>query len=133
MDRFVPFTPPQGDELQLEFTMLSPYFRINLRVLSETANSTVFGTSFTLPDQYGIFAFNVNYKRPLLSNVEEKRQVTVRHTAHDEWPRSFDISGALVWIAGLWVTVAGWLAFVLVWMYSKPTDRTAALMGKKDL
>lgn len=96
---------------------------MNLTPTSYTANSTIFSTSFTLPDQHGIFNFRVNYKRPFLTSVDEKMQVTVRHFAHDEWPRSWRISGAWVWIAGIWVTVAGWVAFVAVWLWSEPVER----------
>lgn len=117
-----PFNPPKADALQLEVTMLSPYHRLPLHVTSRTANSTVFSTKLRLPDQHGIFAFKVNYKRPFLTNIEEKHHVTVRHFAHDEWPRSWEISGAWVWIVGVWGTVLGWLAFVGVWLYSEPTD-----------
>ena len=117
---YVPYTVPANDELQLEFTMLSPFHRLNLKPVSQTQNSTIFSTSFTTPDQHGIFNFRVNYKRPFLNNIDEKHQVTVRHFAHDEWPRSWQISGAWPWIAGIWVTIAGWLAFVLVWLYSEP-------------
>ena len=100
--------------------MLSPFHRLTLQPESQTANSTIFSTNFKLPDQHGIFNFLVNYKRPFLTNVHEKRSVTVRHFAHDEWPRSFVISGAYPWIAGIGVTVAGWLVFVAVWLYSSP-------------
>ncbi|OCK79958.1 Dolichyl-diphosphooligosaccharide-protein glycosyltransferase 48kDa subunit [Lepidopterella palustris CBS 459.81] len=119
-DHLAPFTPPEGDQVQLEFSMLSPFHRLNLSPVGYTANSTIFGTTFTLPDQHGIFNFRVNYKRPFLTNVDEKRQVTVRHFAHDEWPRSWKISAAWTWITGIWVTVAGWLVFVAVWLYSEP-------------
>jgi len=100
--------------------MLSPFHRLNLEPVGTTATSTIYSTTFTLPDQHGIFNFRVNYKRPFLTNVDEKHQVTVRHFAHDEWPRSWAISGAWTWIAGIWVTVAGWLAFVVVWLFSEP-------------
>jgi oligosaccharyltransferase complex subunit beta len=103
--------------------MLSPFHRLNLEPVGYTANSTIFGTSFALPDQHGIFNFRVNYKRPFLTTVDEKREVTVRHFAHDEWPRSWKISGAWVWIAGIWVTVAGWIAFVAIWLYSEAADK----------
>lgn len=109
--------------------MLSPYHRLNLPLVSRTSNASVFATSFQLPDQHGIFNFRVNYKRPFLTNIDEKRTVTVRHFAHDEWPRSFVISGAWVWILGIWVTVAGWLAFVAFWLWSAPEKSVAA--GKK--
>jgi oligosaccharyltransferase complex subunit beta len=106
--------------------MLSPFHRLALAPLLTTADSTIFGVNFRTPDQHGIFNFRVNYKRPFLTNVDEKRTVTVRHFAHDEWPRSFVISGAWTWIAGIWVTVAGWLVFVGLWLYSEPPKQAGA-------
>ncbi|KAJ4290550.1 oligosaccharyl transferase glycoprotein complex, beta subunit [Kalmusia sp. IMI 367209] len=123
-DHLAPFVPAQKDAVQLEFSMLSPFHRLNLTPLSQTANSTIFGVSFRTPDQHGIFSFRINYRRPFLTNLDEKRQVTVRHFAHDEWPRSWQISGAWVWIGGIWVTVVGWVAFVALWLYSAPTERS---------
>lgn len=120
MNQYSPFNPPAQDSLQLEFTMLSPFYRLPLHPTGHTSNSTIFSTSFRLPDQHGIFNFRVNYKRPFLTNVDEKRTVTVRHYAHDEWPRSWAISAAWTWIAGVGVTVVGWLGFVIVWLYSEP-------------
>ncbi|KAF2660347.1 Dolichyl-diphosphooligosaccharide-protein glycosyltransferase 48kDa subunit [Lophiostoma macrostomum CBS 122681] len=119
-----PFVPADGDSIQLEFSMLSPFHRLDLTPISQTANSTIFGVSFKTPDQHGIFNFHVKYNRPFLTNIEEKRQVTVRHFAHDEWPRSWQISGAWVWIGGIWVTVLGWVAFVGLWLYSAPTEKS---------
>lgn len=124
-DKWVPFELPAEDELQLEFTMLSPFHRLNLEPTSRTETSTVYSTKFVTPDQHGIFSFRVNYKRPFLTNVEEKHEVTVRHFAHDEYPRSWAISGGWVWIAGLWSVIGGFLAFVVVWLYSAPVaDKT---------
>ncbi|KAK2743377.1 oligosaccharyl transferase glycoprotein complex, beta subunit [Onygenales sp. PD_40] len=119
-DHYAPYTPPTADAVQLEFTMLSPFHRLNLKPTITTANSTIYSTSFTLPDQHGIFSFRVNYKRPFLTTVDEKEEVTVRHFAHDEWPRSWRITGGWVWIAGLWSVIGGFLAFVVVWLYSAP-------------
>jgi oligosaccharyltransferase complex subunit beta len=121
-DRFGPFRVPPRDSIQLEFSMLSPFHRLNMSPVYETKNSTIYGVSFKTPDQHGIFNFRVNYRRPFLTNVDEKRQVTVRHFAHDEWPRSWQISGAWVWIGGIWITVFGWIAFVAVWLYSAPAE-----------
>ncbi|KAI0967890.1 Dolichyl-diphosphooligosaccharide--protein glycosyltransferase subunit WBP1 [Xylaria arbuscula] len=119
-DKYIPFTVPENDELQLEFSMLSPFYRLPLNPTISSEDSTTYSVSFKLPDQHGIFNFLVNYKRPFLSNVFEKNTVSVRHFAHDEWPRSFVISGAWPWIAGIGVTVTGWLAFCAVWLYSAP-------------
>jgi oligosaccharyltransferase complex subunit beta len=111
--------------------MLSPFHRLPLTPSSRTANSTTYTTSFKLPDQHGIFNFKVNYKRPFLSNIEEKDTVTVRHFAHDEWPRSWVISGAWPWIAGIGVTVTGWVTFVALWLWSKPVPLKLNTSGKK--
>ncbi|KAE8349119.1 Dolichyl-diphosphooligosaccharide--protein glycosyltransferase subunit WBP1 [Aspergillus coremiiformis] len=121
-DKYVPFEVPENDALQLEFTMLSPFHRLDLQPSGKTENSSIYSTKFTVPDQHGIFSFRVNYKRPFLTSIEEKHEVTVRHYAHDEYPRSWKISGGWVWIAGLWSVVAGFLAFVIMWLYSAPTS-----------
>lgn len=123
-DKWVPFALPEQDALQLEFSMLSPFHRLNLAPFGQTADAATYGVQFTTPDQHGIFNFLVNYKRPFLTSIEEKRTVSVRHMAHDEWPRSYVISGAWPWIAGIAATVSGFVAFSALWMYSKPTDAT---------
>ncbi|KAJ4263457.1 oligosaccharyl transferase glycoprotein complex, beta subunit [Fusarium torreyae] len=115
-----PFRLPEGDSLQLEFSMLSPFHRIKLNPVQENEHETVFSTDFVLPDQHGIFNFKVNYKRPFLTNVEEKNTVSVRHLAHDEFPRSYVINGAWPGLAGIGATIVGFLAFSIVWMYSQP-------------
>lgn len=120
-DHLSPFTILPADALQLEFTMLSAFYRLDLKPIFQTTNSNVFGTSFKLPDQHGIFTFRINYKRPFLTNIDVKEEVTLRHFAHDEWPRSWEISAGWVWIAGLWVTVIGWIAFVALWLWSEPS------------
>ncbi|KAK2838260.1 hypothetical protein FQN49_006455 [Arthroderma sp. PD_2] len=119
-DQWIPYWAPEEDAVQLEFTMLSPFHRLNLQPVDRTEHTAIYRTSFTLPDQHGIFSFRVNYKRPFLTSIEEKHEVTVRHFAHDEWPRSWRISGGWVWIAGLWSVIGGFLAFVMVWLYSAP-------------
>ncbi|KAG5924729.1 hypothetical protein E4U42_004557 [Claviceps africana] len=121
-DTWLPFTPPASDDLQLEFSMLSPFHRLNLKRIRSTDSTSVYGVTFTLPDQHGIFNFRVNYKRPFLTYLDEKRTVSVRHMAHDEWPRSYVISGAWPWLSGIAATVSGFVGFCAIWMYSKPAD-----------
>jgi oligosaccharyltransferase complex subunit beta len=100
--------------------MLSPFHRLDLQPATTTSTAAIFNTSFTLPDQHGIFNLKINYKRPFLTYLEDKTTVSVRHIAHDEWPRSYVISGAWPWIAGIGATVTGFVAFAALWMYSKP-------------
>jgi oligosaccharyltransferase complex subunit beta len=127
-NKWGPFEVPAGDDLQLEFSMLSPFQRLNLERKQTTGQACTYGVAFKLPDQHGIFNFMINYKRPFLTSIEEKNTVSVRHMAHDEWPRSYVISGAWPWLAGIGATVMGFLGFCALWMYSKPTD---AQVGKK--
>ncbi|KAM5349108.1 hypothetical protein ACJ41O_008931 [Fusarium nematophilum] len=122
---WMPFHLPPGDALQLEFSMLSPFHRIDLTPVHIDDHAAVYGANFTLPDQHGIFNFKINHKRPFLSNVEEKNTVSVRHMAHDEWPRSYVISGAWPWLSGIWATVVGFVAFSALWMYSQPVKTPA--------
>lgn len=130
-NKWIPFTPPTGDSLQLEFSMLSPFHRLVLEPSTTTSDSQTYTTSFKLPDQHGIFNFKVNYKRPFFTNIEEKNTVTVRHFAHDEYTRSWAISNAWPWIAGIGATVTGWVAFVALWLWSKPVPVKLTTRGKK--
>ena len=127
----MPFVAETEDEVQLEFSMLSPFHRLRLEPSMQTDTSTIYNTSFTIPDQHGIFNFMVEYRRPFLSNVEEKNTVTVRHFAHNEWPRSWVISAAWPWITGIAVTITGWVAFVALWLWSAPVPLRLASSGKK--
>jgi oligosaccharyltransferase complex subunit beta len=111
--------------------MLSPFHRLPLMPSVSTANSTTYTTTFTIPDQHGIFNFMVEYRRPFLSNIEEKNTVTVRHFAHDEWPRSWAISNAWPWMTGIAVTVIGWIAFCALWLWSEPVPLKLTTSGKK--
>ena len=130
-DHWIPFTPEAGDDLQLEFSMLSPFHRLRLEPSVSTTNSTTYTASFTVPDQHGIFNFMVEYRRPFLSNIEEKNTVTVRHFAHNEWKRSWAISNAWPWIMGIGVTTTGWIAFVALWLWSAPVPMKLTTSGKK--
>lgn len=111
--------------------MLSPFHRLPLQATSSTHNSSFYSVSFRLPEQHGIFNFMVNYKRPFLTNIEEKNTVTVRHFAHNEWPRSWAISAAWPWITGVGATVAGWITFVALWLWSKPSSPKPSCIQKK--
>ncbi|KAL2753979.1 hypothetical protein ACRALDRAFT_1081213 [Sodiomyces alcalophilus JCM 7366] len=124
-DSWVPFIVPEDDELQLEVSMLSPFLRMNLELVEKTADASTHGRTFMLPDKHGIFNFMVNYKRPFLTNIEDKNTFTLRHMAHDEWPRSYAIVAGWPWILGMFLTFGGFLLFCAVWMYSAPVRPTS--------
>jgi oligosaccharyltransferase complex subunit beta len=119
------WTPFHGDDVQLEFIMLDPYYRILLKENSTDIDSTVYSASFKLPDQYGMFTFKTSYMRPGLSFLEESQVVTVRHTANDEWPRSWEITNSWVYLTSASCVVVAWLVFVVLYLYtggSNPFD-----------
>lgn len=107
--------------------MLSPFHRLQLKSQkrASTEEEGVYSVTFTVPDQHGVFNFLTNYKRPFLTNIEEKRTVTVRHMAHDEYPQSFEIPAAWPYLLSVFVTGAGWLVFVAVWMFNKPARKAS--------
>lgn len=132
-DRWWDFKVPEGDELQLEFSMLSALHRIPIKKIKRASSETagIFRVTFRVPDHHGVYNFITNYKRPFLSNFEEKHSVTVRHMAHDEYPYSYEIPAAWPYLAGIGVTCVGWLAFVAIWMFNKPAQQAADAKKKQ--
>lgn len=110
--------PYEANDIQLEYVMLDPYYRINLEKIRDNTDSTIYGTTFKTADQYGMFTFKVDYKRTGLSFVEEREIVTVRHTANDEWPRSWEITNSWIYFASSTTVITGWLLFVIFYLYS---------------
>ncbi|CAN6645749.1 dolichyl-diphosphooligosaccharide--protein glycosyltransferase subunit Wbp1p [Trichomonascus vanleenenianus] len=116
-DRWVPY---EASDVQLEFIMLDPYYRLNLEATPK-ANATTYSAAFKIPDQYGMFTFSTEYRRPGLSFIEERHVVTVRHIANDEWPRSWEITNSWVYLTSAGSVVAAWLVFVLLYLYTGPS------------
>lgn len=108
--------------------MLSAFQRLELKKQkrASTPEAGIFKVTFKIPDHHGIFNFIVNYKRPFLSSIEEKNSVTVRHKAHDEYDRSYEIPAAWPYLTSIGVTCVGWVVFVAVWMFNKPKAQADA-------
>ncbi|VEU21125.1 DEKNAAC102085 [Brettanomyces naardenensis] len=109
--------PYNSSDVQLEFIMLDPYYRLTLP-FEEVRDSAVYGTVFEIPDQHGMFTFKVDYKRSGLSFVEESTVVPVRHLANDEYPRSWEITNSWVYMASIGAVIVAWLLFVLFYIVS---------------
>lgn len=104
------WAPYDADDVQLEFRMLDPWWRLTL----ESNHAGVFCTNFTVPDQHGMFTYSLEYHRPGKSFLTDKKVVTVRHNANDEWPRSWTISNSWVYLAGITTIVIAFLAFMVL-------------------
>jgi oligosaccharyltransferase complex subunit beta len=109
-----------ANDVQLEFTMLDPYYRLTLQpdVSASTPEVTIYKTEFKIPEQYGMYTFRTFYRRAGLSFVDAEEIVTVRHIANDEWPRSWQITNAWVYLTSAVTVIAGWFTFVVLYLYS---------------
>ena len=61
--------------------------------------------------------FELDYKRPGLSYLVDKRVVTVRHLANDEFKRSWDISNSWLYVASAVFVIIAWFVFVVSYIY----------------
>lgn len=117
------------DTLQLSFKMLDPYQRLDLQPLgpvssqdNDVLDTFAYFVNFTLPDHHGMFTFELDYKRYGLSYLQDKRVVTVRHLANDEYKRSWDITNAWLYVASAGIVVVAWFLFVVNYIYVTKTD-----------
>jgi oligosaccharyltransferase complex subunit beta len=119
---WVPFI---ADDVQIEFTMLNPYYRLTLEQTGTTNFSAIYSTTFKIPDQHGVFTFNLDYKRPGYTFIEEKTRATIRHTANDEWPRSWEITNSWVYLTSAVMVVIAWFLFVVFYLFVGKADKEA--------
>ncbi|GMK59854.1 hypothetical protein CspeluHIS016_0900710 [Cutaneotrichosporon spelunceum] len=108
--------------MQLEFTMLDPHVRTELKPVAVRANGTTYAATFKAPDRHGVFKFVVNYFRPGWSFLEAADRASVVPLRHDEHPRF--VTGAYPFYAGCLSTAAAFLVFTLLWMHLGEKDRT---------
>lgn len=110
--------PYTADDVQLEFTMLDPYYRLTLSPTHKTSTAQFYATTFTAPDQHGMFSFVLEYFRPGLTFIKDKRVVTVRHFGHNEFARSFAIPNAWPYVSSIVVVAGAWVVFVGLWLFT---------------
>lgn len=115
---WIPYITQGDDALQLEFSMLDPYQRLNLNISSKSDMDSIYSAFFQIPDQHGMFKFKVDYKREGLTYLVMEDIVPVRHLANDEFQRSWEIPNSSVYLAGYGVVTIGWLFFVVIFILS---------------
>ncbi|CCH63168.1 hypothetical protein TBLA_0J01740 [Henningerozyma blattae CBS 6284] len=113
-ENWVPF---KTDDLQFELKLVDPYYRFNLKQKEITNNVCVYTSGeFKLPDHHGVFTFVTDYKRSGLSFIKESDVKAIRHLANDEYPRSFEISNAWVYLSGIFTVISSWVIFVILFL-----------------
>jgi oligosaccharyltransferase complex subunit beta len=105
------WAPFNANDVQLEFIMLDPYVRVNLK----NDGKGKFFTTFTAPDVYGIFTFKVDYHRVGYSGLTELARAPVRPFRHDQYERF--IPSAFPYYAGAFSMLAGLFIFSVVFLY----------------
>lgn len=77
--------PFQVDDIQIEFVMLNPWVRTRLNYTGNEKGT--YSTSFVVPDQIGIYKFNIQYFRPGLTPLNVEKVVPIRPYLHNEYER----------------------------------------------
>lgn len=74
-----------ADDIQVEFAMLNPWVR---QRLSYTGNPRgTYTATIPVPDQIGVYKFNIQYFRPGVSPIMVSKVVPVRPYLHNEYER----------------------------------------------
>ncbi|QLL33989.1 hypothetical protein HG536_0F03140 [Torulaspora globosa] len=117
--------PYEADDVQLELKMIDPYYRLNL-VRGKKENITRWYTTgdFRLPDHHGVFTFQVDYKRAGLTFVSVSDAKAIRHLAHDEYPRSWEITNAGVYLSGIFAVIFAWIIFVIFFVSTSKVSKS---------
>ncbi|QDZ24928.1 dolichyl-diphosphooligosaccharide-protein glycosyltransferase [Chloropicon primus] len=105
--------PFEGEDLQLEFTMLDPHLR---KTFSKDAEGT-FVAEVVAPDVYGVFKFVVDYNSLGYSYIHVEEQVPIRPFRHDEYERF--IAAAYPYYASIFSTMAAFFLFGFSVLYTK--------------
>lgn len=107
------WVPFKADDVQLEFIMLDPYYRIPLK---HNGKGT-YSTTFQLPDVYGVFTFKVDYHRSGYTPFTAISRAPVRPYRHDQYERF--IGSAFPYYAGAFSMLGGLFVFSVVFLYHK--------------
>ena len=77
------WAPFVADDLQMEFTMLDPYYRLFVPHVGQGR----YNVSFVLPDVNGVFQFRLDYRRVGYTHLQSSTQVNVPPPRHDGYAR----------------------------------------------
>ena len=109
---WVDFVPPQADPVQVEWTMLDPYVRADLKQVGKVHTAEV-----QAPDQYGIFKWVVDRRRPGYSPLVVHHQFPIRPYKLNEYDRF--IAAAYPYYLSAFSAMAGFLLIGFSFLYVK--------------
>ncbi|KAI5071585.1 hypothetical protein GOP47_0013836 [Adiantum capillus-veneris] len=105
--------PYAGDDVQLQFYMMSPYV---LKTLTHNGQG-LYSTSFQVPDVYGVFQFKVEYNRLGYTSLSLSKQIPVRPFRHNDYERF--IFAAYPYYSSCFSMMFGFFVFGLAFLYHK--------------
>lgn len=120
-EKWEPFV---ANDVQFELRLVDPYYRLTLTP-SRIEESIQYYTTgnFKLPDHHGVFTFATEYKRNGLTFISESDIKTIRHLANDEYPRSWEISNAWVYISSIYGVIFSWTLFVIFFILTSSAKK----------
>lgn len=110
--------PYDGDDVQLEFVRIDPFVR---QTMQRQANG-VYISKFKVPDVYGVYKFQVDYKKKGLTWLFSSTQVSVRPLRHNEYER-FIFSAYPYYLSAFLMMVYLYI-FSFVYLYQQKDKRS---------
>lgn len=105
--------PYIADDIQLEYIMLDPYIRQNLK---HNYNGTYY-LEFKAPDIYGIFKFVIQYRKKGYSFLNINEMAPIRPYRHNEFERY--LLAAYPYYISVGSMMIGFFALGFVFLYHK--------------
>jgi oligosaccharyltransferase complex subunit beta len=105
--------PFYAQDMQMEFVMLDAHV---LKTMTADAQTGTFLTTFTAPDNYGVFKFRVLYRRTGYSVLHAETQVSIRPFKHNEYERF--IFSAYPYYSSAFSAAAAFFVFSLFFLFS---------------
>lgn len=106
--------PFYAEDMQLEFVMLDPHVRTTMVGNRDTGK---FISTFTAPDNYGIFKFRMLYRRIGYSVLHSENTVSLRPYKHDEYDRF--LFTAYPYYTSAFSAMSAFFVFSLFFMFSE--------------
>mgnify|MGYP000928819507 CR=1 FL=1 len=112
------WVPYDGDDVQLEFVRIDPFVR---QTMQRQPDGTYIAR-FKVPDVYGVYKFQVDYKTEGLTHLFSSTQVSVRPLRHNEYERF--IYSAYPYYVSAFLMMAYLYIFSFVYLYQQREKRS---------
>jgi len=111
------WSPYLADDVQFEFVRIDPFVR---QTMPHKDDGT-YVARFKVPDVYGVYKMEVDYKRDGLSYLFSSTQVSVRPLRHNEYERF--IYSAYPYYLSAFLMIAYLYIFTFVYLYQKKNKK----------